>query len=126
MNYKQEFVVLGELPDLNKIIKLSKSHYMAYSTAKKRATEQVIAAAIQRGVKPVPEDIKIDISCLWTCSSRRKDPDNVHHGVKYILDGLVSAGILFNDGWKQIGSISHDQRVGKVPQVFVQIEERTE
>ena len=44
---------------------------------------------------------RVHLSFVWFCRNRRKDPDNISSaGRKIILDGLVSAGILQNDGWK--------------------------
>ena len=39
----------------------------------------------------------------WYLKNRRKDKDNVSFAKKYILDGMVDAGLIENDGWKQIG-----------------------
>ncbi len=39
----------------------------------------------------------------WYEPSRRRDLDNISaFGRKVIQDGLVQAGVLENDGWKQI------------------------
>lgn len=39
----------------------------------------------------------------WFEPNRRRDPDNVAAGGrKFILDGLVQAAIIQNDGWKHV------------------------
>lgn len=50
---------------------------------------------------------KIDIHCTWHEKTLKRDKDNVAFGLKFIQDGLVKAGILKNDGWKNIENISH-------------------
>ena len=40
---------------------------------------------------------------MWYLESFRKDPDNVDHAVKYILDGMVKGGVLAEDGHKNVG-----------------------
>lgn len=103
-----EFVIKGELPDLNQIIKASKSHYMSYSNMKKDYTALVMISA---GNHPKIE--RADVEITWYAKNRRKDPDNIAAGVKFILDGLVKGGVLENDGWNQINRITHDFAIDK-------------
>ena len=42
------------------------------------------------------------IKFCWYCKDKRSDPDNILHGVKYILDGMQKSGILPNDGWQNV------------------------
>lgn len=103
-----EFVIPGELPDLNQIIKASKSHYMAYSTMKKKNTELVMWSS-----KGLPKIDHADFEITWYCKNKHKDKDNITAGIKFILDGLVENGILPNDGWKEVGDIKHILKVDK-------------
>lgn len=95
-------VIPGELPDLNTIIDESKRHWASYSTMKKENTEMVAWLAKGKG-----KFKKIDLEIIWYCKNKRKDKDNISVGQKFILDGLVQAGVIKNDGWKQIGNIDH-------------------
>jgi len=45
---------------------------------------------------------KVLISFTWYCQNKRVDPDNVCFSKKFILDGLVDAEILKNDGANNI------------------------
>lgn len=98
-----EFFVLGSFPSLNDVISKSKRHWSGYAKDKRILTKNVRIGA--RKLKPLNQ--KVSIHCHWQTKNRRKDPDNIAFGIKYILDGLVSAGILRNDGWKEIGTILH-------------------
>ena len=110
----------GELPDLNTIIDKSKKHWAAYSKMKKTHTNRVAWVA-KSELEPMK---KIDLHFKWYCKNRRKDKDNIIVGQKFIIDGLVEAGILENDGWKQIGDIKHSFEVDKEePRVEVEIKE---
>jgi hypothetical protein len=101
----QKLVISGELPDLNQIIDASKQHWAKYHAVKHKYTELVaLLAKVQ--LKPISE-YPICIEIAWFCPDRRKDPDNIAHAKKYILDGLVEAGILDGDGWKHIAEF-HD------------------
>lgn len=113
-----KFVIPGELPDLNQIIKASKAHWAAYNNMKREYT-----ALVKLSAGRLPKiDKKADIIIRWFAKNKRKDPDNIAAGVKFLLDGLVEAGKLKNDGWNQVNSISHLFEVDKEnPRVEVTI-----
>ena len=119
---KEAFTVQGELPDLNTIIKESKrgrGNWQPYNDLKHEYTIRVMAAC--RGIEPFN---KIDIDIEWICKNKRKDKDNIMAGTKFVLDGLVVAGIIDNDGWKEIGHITHGFIVDKEnPRVLVELTE---
>lgn len=114
--------VYGELPDLNTIIDQSKSHWANYSKMKKTYTSRVAQAAI--GAKKVK---KADIDITYYCKNRRKDPDNIiGGGNKFVLDGLVKAGVIPNDGWRHVNSLNCRCRLDKNnPRVEIRIREAT-
>lgn len=115
-------VIPGELPDLNQIIDESKKHWAEYSRIKKEYTEMVAWLAKGKG-----KFKKINLDITWVCKDRRKDKDNIAVGVKFILDGLVMAGMIKNDGWKEIGDITHKFEVDKnYPRVEVRVKEAEE
>ena len=103
-----KFVIPGELPDLNQIISASKSHYGTYSKMKKKHTELVAWHALN-----LPSIEFADIEVHWYCKNKRKDKDNIRAGLKFILDGLVQANVLQNDGWKRVGNLSDQFYVDK-------------
>jgi hypothetical protein len=108
----EKFTISGELPDLNTIIKESKrgrGNWQPYNDLKYEHTIRVMAAC--RGIKPFN---KINVAIEWICKEKRKDKDNVMAGTKFILDGLVSEGVLTNDGWGQIGDITHSFYIDKL------------
>ena len=118
-----KITIEGELPDLNTIIAESKKGrkgYQPYAIMKREYTDLVTwkAKRIKKKYK------KIDLKINWICKNKRKDKDNIMAGTKFILDGLVNAGIINNDGWKEIGDITHTFDVDKEnPRVEVKIKE---
>lgn len=122
MTYK--IVIPGELPDLNTIIAESKKgrgKWQPYNEIKQEHTN-IVAWIAKSEIKKQLK--KIDLTITWICKNRRKDKDNIMAGTKFILDGLVAAGVIENDGWKQIGDISHKFKVDKHnPRVEVEIRE---
>lgn len=101
----QKLTILGEFPDLNSIIDASKQHWAKYHVFKKQYTDYVTMIA-KTHLQPVTK-YPVSIQTTWYCPTRRKDPDNVAAGKKFILDGLVEAGILKGDAWKHISEL-HD------------------
>lgn len=112
-----KFEIPGTLPTMNEIIAASKSHYGMYSKMKKKYTQLVIECA-----EGLPSVESANFLITWCCSSKRKDKDNIVAGQKFIFDGLVDGGILENDGWKQVGDISHKFTIDKDnPRIVVEI-----
>lgn len=102
----QRFIIQGELPDLNQIIEASKQHWARYHDFKRRYTTYVTLVA-KTQLQPITE-YPVSIWIVWHCKNKRKDKDNISAGKKFILDGLVEAGILSGDGWKHISEL-HDR-----------------
>jgi Holliday junction resolvase RusA-like endonuclease len=123
MTYK--IVIPGELPDLNTIIaesKRGKGKWQPYNDMKQEYTN-IVAWIAKSEIKKQLK--KIDLEITWICKNRRKDKDNIMAGgLKMILDGLVVAGVIKNDGWSEIGSINNHFEVDKDnPRVEVEIRE---
>ena len=98
----QSFFIPGILPGLNEIISASKSwhgKYNAYARMKTEMMDRIGLFIIQAHLKPVKEAY---IEFQWHELTKKRDPDNIAAGKKFILDALVHAGILKGDGWAQI------------------------
>ena len=114
-----KIVIPGEFPTMNEIIEASKRHWASYSSMKRTYTSLVALYA-----RKLPKVEKADITITWVCKNRRQDPDNITAGTKFLMDGLVEAGVLENDGWKQIGDITHRFEVDKAnPRVEIELSE---
>jgi len=114
-----EFTISGNLPTMNEIIAVSKQHPKSYSRMKKDFTALVMIHA-----RNLPKINKADFVITWHCKDKRKDPDNLIAGQKFIFDGLTKAGIMDNDGWSEVGNITHRFEVDKRnPRIEVKIYE---
>jgi len=102
-------VIDGEMPGMNEIIKAAKSHYQAYNKLKREYTNKVAWVAKGKG-----KFNRIDLDIVWYCKDKRRDKDNIiAGGTKMILDGLVKAGMIKNDGWAEIGYINNYFEIDK-------------
>lgn len=106
-----KLVITGTLPSLNEMINASKSSKYKYVAMKDRAIRAVAWSAVKQLGKI--KLAKADYTIHWYCPNKRKDKDNVIAGQKFIFDGLQEAGIITNDGWSQIGIITHIFEVDK-------------
>ena len=116
----QRLIIQGSFPGLNNIIETAKRHWGGYSTEKKALTTKV--AIMTRGAKLQPVQRPCIIRCLWFEKSKRRDPDNIRVGIKFILDGLVEADVLPSDGWKFITGLEDRFYIDKdSPRIEVEI-----
>ena len=114
----------GPLPGFNEIIAAAKSGRgkgNAYARMKKQWGETVWAFAKSARMKPV--DGQASVLFVWFERDRRRDIDNVSAAAKFVLDGLVKAGVLANDNQASVFSIEHHFVVDKkTPGVRVTVE----
>ena len=117
----QEVFIPGPMPGMNELIGAANRSRFQYAAMKKSWTEVVhihaLASKLRRAESPVA------VSFIWRERDRRRDIDNVAGGgSKLVLDGLVKAGVLAGDGWRDVYSIDHLFQVdAKNPGVLVRI-----
>lgn len=122
MAKSQQFVVPCRLPGLNELIAAAKQRYhgknVGYGKLKAGYEEQVFWAIKEAKLKRITQPVFVDFT--WTETNRRRDPDNIAAGGrKIILDSLVQASILENDGWSQIRGWSDQFCIGKKANVAI-------
>lgn len=117
---KTRFIIPGQLGTLNEMIDEARANKYKSANKKRQYTNLVAWAIKQAKLRPI--NIKVDVVIKWYCPSKRKDKDNIMAGQKYIFDGLQLAGIIPNDGWNEIGDISHKFYVDKqAPRIEVEL-----
>ncbi len=84
---------------LNEYINKERSNKYAGAKLKKQETDFVTLFCKNK----FKLEKKVNIVFTWLeDTDHAKDPDNVSYAKKFILDGLVKAGVLQNDTYKQI------------------------
>lgn len=107
MSYNRlgSFEIKTKFPTLTDIISASKKHFAVYSKMKKKYTNMVWAFAKAAHVKTASGPIRLTV--IWREPKKsRRDPDNVMAAKKFILDGLVNAGVIQNDSHKYVSGCS--------------------
>lgn len=82
-------------PSLNTIINANRSNKWSGATQKKAWTGKC-AAVCKKTVRECPA-VPVFMVCHFFISTRANDFDNVQSSKKFILDGMVDAGILKKD-----------------------------
>ena len=100
-------VISGELTDLNQHIKALSGNRFAGGALKKKETERVYWECKEQKIAPIKK-YPIKIQFKWYSKDKRKDIDNVAFGKKFILDGMVMAGVLEGDGRKFINGFTDE------------------
>ena len=116
-----EFIIKDKLPSLNDVIEKNRTN--RYAGAKlKRDIETCIGWAIKEAaLKPITNPCVIEIE--WHEATKRRDVDNIHSSVKFILDALVKNGILKNDSRRYVKQIYHTVVDNTTNYVVVRIKE---
>ncbi len=119
---RNAFWIPGPLPGLNELIAAAKGQGgtgRAYAALKKRWTREIAMRIKIAKVMPVAPARMV---FLWVEKNKRRDPDNVAAGGrKLILDALVVAKVLKNDGWAEVQSWSDTFATGDPPGVNVEV-----
>jgi hypothetical protein len=100
-----KLIIPGRLPSLNEMIDAAKRNIKCYRTMKQNFTEIVAWEAKRQKIPKITEIINPTV--IWYLPDCRTDKDNTMAGQKFIFDGPQEAGVLQNDGWRNIGDITH-------------------
>ena len=95
-NHGFKFKMECSLCDLNKYINAERTNRFIAARIKKNQQE------LCEWLLPKKQFNKVFIVFKWFVKNKRKDPDNIAFSKKFILDAMVSTGMLKNDGQKQI------------------------
>lgn len=96
-----KLIIQGEMTDLNTYINSERRNRFIAAKIKKEETERVFWECRSQKLSLITKPSYFIFT--WFLKDKRKDPDNVSSlGRKFILDGLVRAGILFDDGQEYV------------------------
>lgn len=118
---KQEFTIQGRMDGANEYTNANRINRYRGAEMKKR--NQDMAAEAIRKARLIPQGGSVYITITWVEPNMRRDPDNVRFAAKFILDALVSEGVLADDSQKHVTGISDYFRVNASnPRIEVVIE----
>lgn len=115
---KQKLTLTYLPTDLNTYINTERGNRYAAAKIKKEETYLVAWLCKEQKLKPITKKVGIN---FWWHVKGRKDPDNVCFAKKFLIDGLVSAGILKNDSLQEIDWFSDTFVIDKTEGVIVEL-----
>ena len=122
MSIKRRVALHTVIPTANEMI--NKERRNKYLAAKLKATtERDLIRELIASLTTKHEETQypIHMTYTWHRKNKRTDPSNVAWGTKYIEDALQRAGVLRNDGPREIASITH-QYVYGADENYVEVE----
>lgn len=99
MQSKQKLFIPERFPGLNELVGENRKHWSKGAAMKSQYT-MITKVAAKKHLKPVQNPI--NIGWKWYEPNNLRDPDNITSAKKFILDGLVAAGIIPDDNQKWV------------------------
>jgi Holliday junction resolvase RusA-like endonuclease len=105
-----QLTVRTPLLSLNQYIRLErtpKKGYLIASNWKRDLTDRVALEA-----RSAAQGRSFDGPCVfsfrWFAKDARTDPDNIAFARKFLMDGIVQAGVLPDDDWSHVAAFTDD------------------
>ena len=95
----QTLFIPGPILGLNEMLLARGRGHYAYNAKKKKLEEEIYYLCLEQGITYVTQAWFL---FEWLEPNKRRDPDNVAAGRKFVFDGLVKARRLPGDGWKHV------------------------
>lgn len=118
------FFIPGKVPSMNELLRFKANSGPAMTSIIRRTgqkkgqfrfnlyneTKRDWSSRVLKAVKSAPNSVRVKsahFSYLVIEKNQRRDPSNIcSSAVKFIEDGLQKAGVIPDDGWKQVLGIS--------------------
>lgn len=118
-----QLVLRTPLVSLNEYINLCRRNKYQAAERKKDIEYSLVAEILQQS-KGKKINQQAAFHFCWYAKNKKQDPDNICFAKKFVLDSIVTAGLIPNDGWKQVKGFQDDFFVDKEnPRVEVEIKE---
>ena len=98
-------IIPGRLVGLNEYTRACRSHWSRGARLKRQQTELVAWYARAAGAHG--HEGPVEVTCEWHERDARRDLDNVSFAAKFVLDGLVMAGVIAGDDQAHVTGIEH-------------------
>lgn len=124
------FTIKGTLPGLNDYLRAERCRQNKHNCGNdmKQKYQFIIKNAINKQLRQLHIRNPVIIHYEFFEPNRRRDLDNIAAvGHKFIQDALVAAGVLADDGWKNIIGFTDCFAVDRLdPRIIVSLEEVAE
>ena len=111
-----------ELPTYNEQMNTARSNKYASASMKKKFDRKILHQILTQ-INQIPHYNSIKLNIIWIESKKKRDPDNVHAGIKFICDAIKKSGIIDDDDRDHIKGISHSIEIFENRGVIIEISE---
>lgn len=117
---KNSIVITAELPSLNEYIRCERANRYSAAAIKKSNTDICCMYTKKAMFLGVKFNFPCYLKFTWFLKNKRKDPDNVSFAKKFVLDGMMKAGMLEVDNISNIfGFVDNFYIDDKNPRVVI-------
>lgn len=117
------FTIAGRMCGLNDYVAAERTNRFKAAGIKQRETERARVACVAQGVPSFPPDRPVRVRFTWYERDRRRDVDNVAFAKKFVLDGMVLAGVIRDDSRRYVAATADDVLTDRDdPRVEVEVE----
>lgn len=110
----------GGFPSLNDYIRVVNANRFKGNAMKQECTS--LAAWAAKAARMPRFSRPVTVRFTWVERNRRRDLDNVAFGKKFVLDGLVAAGVIGNDTPQYVtGFEDKFEYDGRNPRIIVEV-----
>ena len=110
---EQGFFIPGPLPGFNEMEaarglgkRTGKRRPNRYNDLKRKWENLICIEITRHRIKPVI--VRAELEFYWCEPDKRRDPDNIAAGKKFILDALVLSGVLPKDSQRWVKKLSDE------------------
>lgn len=98
-----------QLTDFNSFLNKASSGWPSRNKEKAKQ-ERLVKAVLLKHMHELPQPFnkRVALHFKWIETAIRRDPDNVAAAHKFILDAMVSSGLLIDDSLKYVARLTDD------------------
>ena len=103
-----KFKIQGRMQALNDYTKVNRGRSGIFlgSKYKKEQTDDVANQILAQNPPKFTKPVIVEFH--WIEINKKRDPDNFVFAKKFVLDGMVKAGLIAKDGWSNIDSFGKE------------------
>lgn len=116
---RQQLILDYGITDLNTYINTERGNRYVAAKLKKQETTAVYYQCKEQDLTTFKKPVKLNFH--WYMKNSRKDPDNIAFAKKFVLDGMVQAGVLINDNIKYVKGFTDEFIVDTKQKLIVDI-----
>lgn len=123
MNKTLYITIPGRLPSLNEYTRANRANKYVGAKMKSESEDRILTCLLQQA-RRCRFTGPVSLHFHWVEKDKRRDLDNICFAKKFILDALVTAQVITDDGWSYVNGFTDSFDVDpKYPHIEITIKE---